>query len=74
VRLRRRFETLLPAEMGPAVALLGEARRRARDLDPAQRRRLARELAGLDIERLLTDGGLPKVETAIDSCISRFLA
>ena len=76
VSLRRRFEALLPEEMGSAVAMLGRARRRAREggLDETQRKRLARELAGLDIERLLVEGGLPKVETAIGSCISRYLA
>lgn len=74
--LRRRFEALLPDDLGRAVALLGEARLRARErgLDESKRRRLARELAGLDLERLLAEGGLSRVESAVTSCISRYWA
>jgi siroheme synthase-like protein len=75
-RLRHRLEELFPEEWGDAVALIGGAREEARDagLDESERRALARELAALDIEGLLAEGGLSRVEEAVRSCTSPYLA
>lgn len=72
--IRRRLEAAFPPEWGEAVALLGRARQEAfeRGLAEDERRRLARELAALDIEAILTEGGIPSFAEAVAACISRF--
>lgn len=72
--IRRRLEAAFPPEWGEAVALVGRARREAleRGLAEDERRRLAQELAGLDIEAILTEGGIPSFVEAVAACISRF--
>lgn len=74
--VKRRLELAFPAEWGEAVAILGRAREEAslRGLDEEVRRGLARELAGLDIDKILTDGGVPSFMEAVTACISRFSA
>ncbi len=76
VAVKRRLESAFPPEWGEAVAILGRARQEAcaRGLDEEARRGLARELAGLDIEAILTEGGIPSFVEAVSACISRFSA
>jgi siroheme synthase-like protein len=74
--VKRRLESAFPAEWGEAVAILGRAREEAsaRGLDEQARRGLALELAGLDIDMILTEGGVPSFVEAVTACISRFSA
>lgn len=74
--VKLRLESAFSAEWGEAVAILGRAREEAsaRGLDEQARRRLALELAGLDIEMILTEGGIPSFVEAVTACISRFSA
>lgn len=74
--VKRRLDSAFPAEWGEAVAILGRAREEAsaRGLDEETRRGLALELAGLDIDMILTEGGIPSFAEAVTACISRFSA
>ena len=74
--VKRRLESAFPAEWGEAVAILGRAREEAsaRGLGEEARRGLALELAGLDIDMILTEGGIPSFAEAVTACISRFSA
>jgi siroheme synthase-like protein len=65
--LRRRLEELFPQEWSQVVELVGAARREvlAAPLTPGERRGLNAELAALDFGRLLEQGGLHAVETAL---------
>lgn len=74
--VKRRLESAFPAEWGEVVAILGRAREEAsaQSLDDEARRALALELAGLDIDWILTEGGIPSFLEAVTACISRFSA
>lgn len=74
--IRRRLDMEFPVEWGEAVAILGRAREEAsaRGLSADARRELARELADLDIDMILTGGGIPSFTEAVAACISRFSA
>ncbi len=72
--VRRRLEAIFSPQWGGAVDVLARARALVGDLglDEQKRGALNRELAQLDIAALLDEGGLPSVEQAVASCISRF--
>jgi len=74
--VKRRLEAVFPVEWGEVVAILGRAREEAsaRGLDEEARRELALQLAGLDIDMILTEGGIPSFAEAVTACISRFSA
>lgn len=73
--IARRLGELYPEEWGSVVDVLGDERRRAQTagLDEAARRRFAQELAALDFESLLIDGGLELVREAVAACAARYV-
>lgn len=75
-RLRRRLEEDFPPVWADVVREFGRARDAARSagLDQASRRRLSRALADLDVERLLSEGGLTRVKEAVQACTSPYSA
>ncbi len=75
-RLRRRLEEDFPPVWAEVVREFGRARDVARSagLDQASRRQLSRALADLDVERLLSEGGLNRVKEAVRACTSPYSA
>lgn len=70
----RRLAERYGEEWGEVVALLGAERERAREagLEAAARRALAQELAALDFDALLADGGLERVREAAADCAAGY--
>lgn len=68
--IARRLGGLYPEEWGGVVELLGAERDRAHEagLDEAARRHLAQELAALDFDALLAEGGFERVREAVAAC------
>lgn len=75
-RLRGRLEEHFPPVWGDVVREFGTVRDAARSagLDEGRRRELSRALADLDVERLLTEGGLARVKEAVRACTSPYSA
>src|SRR5680860_682744 len=71
--MRKRLEKLYGEEWGRAVDLVGRARTAVLegDLPEEKRRAFVRNLSALDIGGLLEEGGLPRVNQAIEQCVSR---
>ena len=71
--MRKRLEKLYGEEWGRAVDLVGRARTAVLEGDfPEEKRRaFVRNLSALDIGGLLEEGGLPRVNQAIEQCVSR---
>ncbi len=73
--IARRLGELYPEEWGSVVDVLGCRREEARlaGWDAAARRSFAQELAALDFESLLVDGGMERVREAVAACAARYV-